>query len=320
MTDNIAASRRSQIMLRAARLYYVQNRTMDAIAAELHISRSSVSRLLARARATGMVEIRLHPTPEGSATLANDLAERYGVSAQVVPVATAVSDVDRLDRVARAAGRMLGRYVDSNMTIGIAWGSTMSAVSRHLSPRATRNAVVVQMNGAGNVLTTGIDYANEILHRFGTAYSAEVQEFPVPAFLDAPATREALWRERSTRRVLDIQSRMDVAVFGVGSPFSEVPSRVHIGGYLDDADYRSLREDHVVGDIGTMFYRSDGSYSGVRLNRRATGFDFTRLGRVPRRVAVVAGAQKTHSVRGALAAGLITDLILDEELARSLLD
>lgn len=53
------------------------------------------------------------------------------------------------------------------------------------------------MNGAGNVETSGVDYAGDILNRFGSAISAEVQHFPVPAFFDDPQTREALWRERS---------------------------------------------------------------------------------------------------------------------------
>jgi deoxyribonucleoside regulator len=36
---------------------------------------------------------------------------------------------------------------------------------------------------------------------------------------------------------------------------------------------------------------------------------------VARRVCVVSGVQKLASLRGALAAGLITDLVLDESLA-----
>ena len=46
--------------LRAAHLYYIQNLTMDAIASELRISRSSISRLISFARDSGLVEIRLH--------------------------------------------------------------------------------------------------------------------------------------------------------------------------------------------------------------------------------------------------------------------
>jgi len=306
--------------LKAAQMYYLQDLTMGAIAAELTTSRSSVSRLLSYARESGLVDIRItSPFDRGSA-LEQAIHERYAVTASVVPMPESISDVDRLERVAMTAGRLLGNFVDSNMVIGVAWGSTLGAISRHLVAKSVHNCTVVQMNGAGNTQTTGIDYASEILHRFGEAYAAQIQQFPVPAFFDDPTTKEGLWRERSTKRLLDIQARLDLAVFGLGSPFAEIPSQVYIGGYLDADDYRSLSDDDAVGDVATVFYRLDGTSSDIALNSRASGPHLDRLRKVARRVGVVSGVQKLASLRGALAAGLITDLVLDESLASRIVD
>lgn len=310
---------RTLAALRAAQMYYLQDLTMDTIAAELHASRSTVSRLLSHARETGLVDIQVRSPFASGAPLERAIAERFRVAAHVVPAPATVSDVDRLERVALTAARLLGRFVDSNMTIGVAWGSTMGAISRHLAPKDVHNTLVVQMNGAGNTQSTGIEYASEILRRFGNAYAARVQQFPVPALFDDPRTKEAFWRERGTLRLLEIQSRMDIAVFGLGSPFAAVPSQVYVGGYLDERDYASLSADGVVGDVATVFYRLDGSHRDVALNARATGPDFDVLRRTARRVCVVAGEQKLASLRGALAAGIVTDLVLDEGLARRLL-
>jgi len=318
--DDLDADSRTFTALKAAQMYYQQDLTMEAIASELHRSRSSVSRLLSHARATGLVDIQIRSPLDGASQLERDLQEKYRVAAHVVPVPDSTSNIDRLERVAMSAARILNRFFDSNMTLGVAWGSTTSTLSRHLVPKVTHNSTIVQLNGAGNTESTGIVYASEILQHFGDAYSARVQQFPVPAFFDDPRTKEALWRERSTKRVLDIQSRMDVVLFGLGSPFAEVPSHVYIGGYLDAEDYRSLSEDRVVGDVATVFYRADGTYKDVALNARATGPDLGKLRRVSRRVCVVSGVSKIPSLHGALNAGLITDLILDEGLARKLVD
>ncbi|AZC15137.1 sugar-binding domain-containing protein [Microbacterium sp. ABRD28] len=309
---------RTRDALRAAQLYYMQDLTMDAIARELRTSRSSVSRLLSQARETGLVEIVIHSPLEGPSRLAADIRDRFGVTAHIVPVPDRASDVERLDRVALSAARTLASWVDSNQSVGIAWGSTIGAVSRHLPRRVTHNTEVVQLNGAGNMRTTGIMYASELLSRFGDAFGAQVHQFPVPAFFDDPATKRAFWRERSIRRVLEMQASLDLAVFGVGSPFAEVPSHVYQGGYLDAEDYRALSREHVVGDVATVFYRADGSSDGIPLNERATGPDFSVLRRAPRRVGIVAGRAKVPSLRGALRAGLITDVILDESTARDL--
>jgi deoxyribonucleoside regulator len=304
--------------LEAAHLYYMQDLTMEAIAQEMHTSRSSISRLLSYARSSGLVNIQIESPHDAASMVQQEVNERYRVAAHIVPVPSNNSDVDRLERVAISAARILDRFIDSNMTVGMAWGSTMNAVSRHLVPKELHNLEFVQLNGAGNEYTTGVLYASEILRRFGDAYSATVQEFPVPALFDDPKTKEAMWRERSTRRVLDIQSRMDVALFGLGSPFAEVPSHVYAGGYLDAADYTSLTESGVVGDVATVFFRADGTYEGIPLNARASGPDIALIRRIPRRVCIVAGKSKIPSLRGALAAGLITDLIVDETTARGL--
>lgn len=69
-----------------------------------------------------------------------------------------------------------------------------------------------------------------------------------------------------------------------------------------------------MGDVATVFYRADGSFDGIAMNARATGPDFA----VPRRLCVVSGTTKLQSLRGALAAHLITDLVIDEPAARGL--
>jgi deoxyribonucleoside regulator len=306
--------------LRAAHLYYLQDLTMDAIAHELHTSRSSISRLLAFARETGLVDIQIRSPLDRNSHLQRELRTRFNVAAHIVPVPDHTSDIDRLERVALSAARILDQFFDSNMTLGLAWGSTVSAISRYLVPKATHNSQVVQLNGAGNNRTSGILYASEILRRFGEAYGAHVEQFPVPTFFDDPATKRALWRERSTIRVLEIQRSMDVALFGVGSPLSGVTSHVYLGGYLEQEEYESLSRDGVVGDVATVFFRQDGSSDGVSLNERASGPDLASLRRVARRVCVVSGVSKVASLRGALAAGVVTDLILDESTARALVD
>lgn len=293
---------------------------MDAIARELGTSRSTVSRLLTQARATGIVDIRVRSPFAAPQLLEKRLAERFGVTAQVVPVPDETTDVDRLQRVAVAAARALPEFVQDNMTIGVAWGSTLAAMSRHLVPKPVHGTTFVQLNGSGNTHTTGLLYASEILSRFAAAYDASAQQFPVPAFFDDPATKQAMWRERSTRRLLDIQAGMDLVVFSTGSAGSRVPSHVYSGGYLESEDLDELQAQGVVGDVATVFFRADGSSDGIALNERATGPSLDQLRRVPRRLCVVSGVSKLASLRGALRAGLVTDLVVDEATARALLD
>ncbi|MCY0903752.1 sugar-binding transcriptional regulator [Arthrobacter sp. H14-L1] len=306
--------------LRAAQMYYLQDLTMDAIARELRTSRSTVSRLLSAARESGLVQIQIRSPQDSAPELERAIRSRFKVDVHVVPVLDTLNEAEVLERVCIQAARLISPLVESNAVIGVAWGSTLSTLSRHLTRKITHGSTIVQLNGAGNTQTTGITYASEIMRRFGNAYEAKVEQFPVPAFFDHAETKTLMWDERSVRRILDLQARMTMSIFGVGSIDADIPSHVYSGGYLDETDLDSLAAGNVVGDVATVFFRADGSSDGIAMNLRSSGPDLDVLRTVRRRVCVVSGASKINGLRGALAAGLATDLILDETTARILVD
>jgi len=319
-STSVQSTPKAKDALRAAQLYYLQDMKMEVIARELGTSRSTVSRLLTHAKRTGMVSISISPSANMSALLSNQLAENYGITAHVVPTDGLMDDAELLTRVSAHAAHLLGTIISSSMTVGVAWGSTMQAVSSALSSHPTHDTVIVQLNGAANPVTSGVRYASDILTRFGQAFTARTEQFPVPAFFDRASTREAMWQETSVKRVLKVQQEMNLAVFSLGSAGSAVASQVYRGGYLRQDESQELQRMGVVGDVATVFFDKHGDSSQIEINARATGPSFDQLRRVPQRFCVISGRGKLQAVRGALAGGLITDLVIDEGTALTLLD
>lgn len=87
------------------------------------------------------------------------------------------------------------------------------------------------------------------------AFGCDVVHFPVPAFFDFASTKEAMWRERMVTRVLGLQSRLDLVIFGVGALEGPLQSHVYASGYLDEEDTQQVIDEHVVGDICTVLLR-----------------------------------------------------------------
>ncbi|MCT1356640.1 MULTISPECIES: sugar-binding transcriptional regulator [Rothia] len=311
---------RDDLAWEVASSYYRQERTMDSIAHDLGISRATVSRLLKHARATGLVRIEIAPRSTGRTALADQIQRGFGVTADVVPVAAGVSELVRLEQVCRVAAEHLDGLLEPGTVLGLAWGSTITEFARHLSHRHMPDSVVVQLNGAGNASRTGIPYTGAILDAVAEAYGSRVVHFPVPAFFDYPETKQAMWRERSIRGVLEVQRGARVAVFGVGALHGAVPSHVYSSGYLEERDYAAIARDRVVGDVCTVLLRENGTWADVELNRRATGPTPEQLARIPRRLCVASGAHRVPALLGALRAGAITDLVIDEATARLLLE
>ncbi len=309
---------REETVLAASSMYYLQDMKMETIASRLHMSRSSVSRLLKSARDTGLVEITLRPTPTLAPAVSQHISRRFGIETHVVPVSDTADDAERLDQVAKAAGRIVSGWFDSDMVMGVAWGTTLAAISQHLNRKPTRGSSIVQLNGAANARTSGVDYAGNLISRFAEAFDARVHHFPVPAFFDDAQTRQAMWRERSMGRVLDLQRRADIALFSVGAFGGDVPSHVYSAGYLEQNDIATLESEGVVGDVCTVFLRADGSYDDLTMNERATGPTPAQLLSIPRRMCAVAGDSKVVPLLAALRSGVVTHLVVDEQTAMSL--
>lgn len=311
---------RYEDMYQAASRYYIQGETMESIAHQLRLSRSSVSRLLKDARESGLVRISLADHSGSQSPLASAIGRHFGVRVHMVSVRENANENVRFDQVARLAGRLFTEAVDDHQLIGVAWGVTLSHVVKHLGRRPLVGSTVVQINGGANQRSSGIPYIGEILQSIGDAFDARVVLFPVPAFFDYAATKQAMWRERSVQNVLKLHSKLDLAVFGVGCLEGRVPSHVYTAGYMDASDMRQLAADGVVGDVCTVLLREDGSYADISYNDRATGLTPAELQRVPRRICVVADPSRASAVIGALRAGTATDLVLDEGTARAVLD
>lgn len=291
---------------------------MGSIAGRLGVSRSTISRQLKQARAQGLVRISVSDLP-GSGSLAQQVSATFGLRANVVSVRETATDEHRLAQVARVAGRALSEWFGSGMALGVAWGSTVSAVMDNLVPKPTRGSQVVQLNGAVNPSSTATLYVGDLMRRACEGFDARPVFFPVPTFFDDPGTRQALWRERSIARVVELQKRCDIAVFGVGAWDGPVTSHVYAGEYLDAADMAELEGHGVVGDVCTTFLRQDGSYADIPLNSRGSGPDPAALATIPRRLCVAAGVSRVPILLGALRAGTITDLFVDEQTAGELL-
>lgn len=310
---------RYEQMYDAASRYYIQQETMDTIARALGVSRSSVSRLLSHARETGLVRISLAENNGSRSPVARRLGDLFDVRVHLVNVGDGVRPGIRFDRVARQAATLLGSVVSDDQIIGIAWGVTLTSIARHVDPRPLHGAMVVQINGSTNRHDSASPYVGAILQSIADAFDARVVLFPVPAFFDYPETKRAMWRERSVRHVLDLQRRLDVAVFGVGSLHGAIPSHVYSAGYLDVNELAQIEREGAVGDVCTVLLREDGSYADIDFNKRATGLTPLELGRVPRRICVVADPRRASALLGALRAGVATDLVCDDMTARAVL-
>jgi DNA-binding transcriptional regulator LsrR (DeoR family) len=294
-------------LVTASRLYYELGETQNAIAERLGVTRPQVSRLLKRARAEGIVEIRIIDRTSADSPAADALRRSYGLDA--VHLAPTMHGPDDLARrmVGRLAAQVLRSVVRDGAVVGIGDGASVSAVAEALDEAATPVAATV-VPLTGGYWTPGPD--REPFRRIADALSAQAHGLMAPGLLDDAPTRDSLAAHAGVQAVMDLWSRLDVALFGIGGR--------SWGAASVGAQTASLLDDRgAVGEILIAPFDLDGAFVGAELRERVVGFDARALGRVPVSIGVAAGESKVRPILGALRAGVVRTLVTDVATAEA---
>jgi len=294
-------------LVRASRLYYELGETQNAIAEQLGVTRPQVSRLLKRARAEGIVEIRIVDRVTAESPAGDALRRAYGLDA--VHLAPTIQGPEDLTRrmVGRRAAQVLRDAVRDGMIVGIGDGASISAVADALDETPTTvSATVVPL--AGGHWTAG--HEREAFRRIADALGAQVVGLMSPGLVDDAATRRSLVAHAGVRAVLDLWDRLDLICFGIGGPaWSAVSVGEEVEHQLEAAD--------AVGEVLIAPFDLAGSFVCDELRERVIAFDARRLGRVATSIGIGSGEAKVRPILGALRAGVVRTLVTDVATAEA---
>ncbi|RUR02016.1 sugar-binding transcriptional regulator [Labedella endophytica] len=305
------------LSVRAAELYYDEDKTQDEIGAILGLTRWKVGRLLATAKQRGFIRIEIvHPRARRLG-LERALGERFGLAdAVVVPVGDAADAAEVAARVATAAADHLTALRPVPRTLGISWGRTLLSVANALPEGWASGVAVVQINGGVSVNRrsgTAAATAVEIARKAGGGATL----LPSPAILERVETKRSIESDRTVAGILDLAASADVYLFSAGAT---TPDSAHIeSGYLRRDDMEELVRRGAVGDVVGRYIDADGRIVDPGLDERTVGLPLERLREAARTIAVVSGAEKVAVARAIVASGLCTVLVTDEGIANALL-
>ena len=231
-----------RLALRAATLYYLDGLTQAEIAARLGVSRPTAGRLIARAKARGLVriEVVVPPTLQDSlhAEEERELEVRFGLTEAVVTghgIDTGARDRPAaFASVGRAAAALLLRRLSADDVLGFTWGPEQVAVATALVPGVASCRTVVQMDGAMSTATyqTGMEL---ILTRSADVLRADAIRLPAPLYAD-PTTVASMRSDSVISRTLEAGRRADTMLFGVGA--ASTSTTLFEGSFLDAPDAR----------------------------------------------------------------------------------
>lgn len=298
------------LMAAIAQRYYFDQRTKVQIGEELGISRFKVSRLLDVATETGLVRIEIVLPDAVDADLSVRLREGFDLRRAIVAVPHVAGAASMRDTLGRAAASLLGDIVGPEDVLGVTSGRTIDAVARHLTGLA--GCEVIQLAGMSGDLD---DNPVDVLRRVAELSGGRARSIYAPLMVATAEAAEALKAHPTIAETFARFPDVTIALTAIGSI---QPPESRLYDALTPAQRTQLIDSGAVADIAGAVLDAAGQ-PVHDVDDRLLGIGVEELRAIDEVVVVGGGARKSAAVLAALRSGLVTTLVTDDAVARSLL-
>lgn len=311
--------RDESMLIRAARMSYIEGLDQGTIAQHLGMSRSGVSRLLQAAREKGIVKITIVGDNYVSRdlTLETQIVQRFGLTSAAV-VTDENSSVS-LRHTGRLGAQIFDEYAPDATKIGISWGATIANLIDAIQPRELHpNSEIIPLVGGSSVFSLAPSGSTSV-ELLAYKCNAKSRRFDAPSIVESANTYRAIMSESTIQASLKLAKSCDLAFVGIGAFGYQTSRQVIDHMKLSPLEFSQVIAANPVGDVNGQFFDVLGRPLGKPINERVVGVTIEQLRAIDTVVGLAAGTEKAMGVLGALRTGAIDVLVTDAQLAKRLL-
>lgn len=312
----------SALAYRIARYYYMDNLSQSEIAQMEQISRSTVSRMLDKARASGMVNIEIvMPVSPLIERMETELKKALGLKKVIVVPASVNECNENTDEMvimdlASIAATHLTELLGGSKVIGLGWGRTLYNTAGFL-PFAERNKnrlfvpLVSNYSVHNRFLQT-----STIVSRYGERFGADTY------YLNISGVKK-VGEHRTESELMNIKqleqywSRMDAAIVSLGAPLinAKNPYESEVKEFSRGKD--ANRE---CGELISQLYYANGESHVMGWEIEVVTFPLDKLKKIKNVICISGGVGKAMPNIQAARNGYYKTLITDHLTAQAMLD
>lgn len=292
-----------------AKLHYESDMPQVEIAKKIGVSTASVSRMLQRARDTGIVRIEVMDIAR-SDEIGGELRELLGLKRVMVTEAHSASVLASL---AEPLGLLLKEVgLKSRSVVGLGWGRAVREVISVGLP-SFPGIRAVALNG-GMQQSAPHFQINEFVRRAAEQMGGSAHFIHAP-YLSSAELREAFLNDPSVRETTLLWDELEVAIVGVGLPYHSSSST---GVSLATRNEQAITG--AAGDVIRHYFDIDGTPLPWDGEERMIAASRQQLRQAKYTICVAASPEKARAIIGAAKSGMINALVTDTSTAHAVLD
>jgi DNA-binding transcriptional regulator LsrR (DeoR family) len=306
-----------RLLVKIAQMYYEEDMTQNAISKELGIYRTSVSRLLKKAREDGVVKITINGDIDGAFELERRMEKLFGLKELIIlPVKKDSAELDKKKAVAVAGAELLKRIIKDNDVVGFAWGSTMASMIGEFANSSKKDAHFVPLVGGPGPMDTRY-HVNTIVYNIAEDFGGTAYFIDAAAVVEKKETKNDIVQSHYFKKITELWDNLTIAVVGIGNPNKS--SNLVWAGFCGDQEIEDLNQQGAIGDICSRFYNLDGTLIRSDLSDRTIAIELEKLKSIPYSIAIAESVEKAPSIIGGLRGGYINALVTTEETANEIM-
>lgn len=299
---------------RAAWLHFAGGKTQGEVAELLGVQSTKAHRLIARARADGLIRVFVEGPISGCIALEEQLKADFDLGfCEVVP------NIDEGPLPLRTLGMAGARYIrhliedGRHRMIGMGHGRTLAAAVDLMPSVQARGTRFVSLLGGLTRRFAASPF--DVIHRLAERTAAEAYVMPVPFFANTEKDRRVLESQYGVSDVLAMAHEAELYIAGIGEV--DAKSFIATAGMVDEEDVDEVMKTGACAEILGHFFSEHGQHLPNSVSDRALAPRFAEL-KSHRIVALAGGTSKTRAIRAILEHGLLFGLITDEATAKRL--
>ena len=302
---------RDELLVKIAVMFYEEDRTKTDIARELGISRPTVNSLLAEAKEERIVEIRIQHPDKITLDKKRKLSAVF-THTKIHIVSTNGNINNPKEAVGELGARLLEAKLPSVSSIGLGWGTSLRAVIDAFSYNNNPQLSVIPMIGGAGFFDIEI-HSNLLAFRLAQKQNCRAEYLSAPAVADSLEDKEAFIRSELVRTILTKAKKVDIAVVGIGNPFT---NKNYLDlGYLSNGDLKDLNREGACGDILTTFFDKDMHATESPIANKMIGLSLSDLKNIGCVFAVASDKEKALPTTALLKHEVLDEIVISESLA-----
>ena len=290
-----------------AKLHYEAEMSQVDIAKRLGLSAATISRLLQRARAEGIVSIQVRDLVEPE-ELMREVRRKLELKAVAIVDAPLPGAAGAL---AGPVGEMLkGAGLKEGSVLAIGWGRAVRAVVEGGLPPIPG---MLTVPATGGMQQQHAHFQVNEFVRLAAQSTGGVPQFIHAPYLPSAESRKAFMADPAIADSVALWDRVDAAIVGVGLPHAQNSPDASAA----TPDEQALSD--AVGDVIRHYFDAAGRLTNWEGERRMIAMSPEQLRRTPLVIGVAVGEIKAAAILGAARARLISALATDTRTAEAIL-